>query len=136
MKQSVKAIAPFVIIALFSIIICVVILQRKMNSSHHAYTTLLSEYYISRPTDHLFKRASELGFTSLYLEDKDSGKKYYNGLMTGTDGQALDLESLQTQLDKTEHAKVITHIISMWHIPDWTIEYNTEGKTIKSVGQN
>lgn len=123
----------FAAVALSALIIVITyfLINQRLRFCRIASDTLIKEFVVSRPAQLLIPRAKDLGFTSFYLVDKESGKIHSKEVWNDTLG--VNLIDMQKKISEIKNITLDTQIIAVPPFLRWNVRFEIESGVIKSI---
>ncbi|OYZ21708.1 MAG: hypothetical protein B7Y39_08900 [Bdellovibrio sp. 28-41-41] len=113
------------------IVVTYLLINRRLRFCRKASDTLIKEFVVSRPAQLLIPRAKDLGFTSFYLVDKESGKIHSKEVWN--DAPGVNLIDLQKKISEIKNLTLDTQIIAVPPFLRWNVRFEIESGVIKSI---
>mgnify|MGYP006077637707 CR=1 FL=1 len=107
------------------------LVNRRLRFCQKASDTLIKEFVVSRPAQLLLPRAKDLGFTSFYLVDKESGKIHTKEVTNDTMG--VSMIDMQKKIAEIKKITLDTQIIAIPPFLRWNVRFEIEAGIIKSI---
>ncbi|GEM_PF-2947771 len=123
-----------VALAVLLIISTYFLINRRLRFCRKASDTLVHEFVISRPAQLLIPRAKDLGFTSFYLIDKESGEIYSKEVWKDKT-VGLSLPEMQKKISNVKNIILDTQIVAIPPFLRWIVRFEIESGVIKSISR-